>query len=157
MATTNYPKSYILERIAARRASIESKHTTDTAIVAREQAGVLEKQQTYLDEIKAKARDAIQTILDLEVGDDVQRNYRALNSVSSIYFSNRGVPTLSQAGAQASARLDKYAHELDALDHTEAYLKGTPVEEFSLTSLQRLGLMEAIKFNLDEALSTKKA
>lgn len=157
MATTNYPKSYILERIAARRASIESKRTTDTAIVAREQGGVREKQQAYLEEIQAKAQERIDAVLHTELGDDVDRNYRVLSNIGNIYLSTRGIPSLGQQGTQASARLQQYARELDALDHTEAYLKGTPVEEFSLTSLKRLGLMEAIKFNLDEALSQKKS
>lgn len=157
MATTNYPKSYILERIAARRVSIESKRTADTNLVAVNRDTVIEQQQVFLDELKAKVEEKTQSILNAKLSDDPDRNLNLLNSMSSIYLTTRGVPRWDNKITAANTRLRQYDHELDALDHTEAYLKGTPVEEFSLTSLQRLGLMEAIKFNLDDALSPKKS
>lgn len=170
---TTYPKSYILERIDARLNTIKRLHAEHTALIEKYRVEHHKALNEYCDEMqvwtnrlanvtlpdlvkKAHQRAATKNSLSLEemealagwfekATEDVPKrpndfrrtgayHYRASDKEKAIYRANSD-----------RKLLDK---EEDDLQHARAHLVGTPVEEFSLTGLRQLGLLEVIKFNL---------
>lgn len=169
MATTLYPKSYIMERMAARRVSIESRRDADTKIVADYKSTQVHRQKVWFETSISKITAALDEYGQVVLGDNYDTNKKIIGSLNSDiqaagdnfprtyqpYGYQNGSPSADQIASAAEERLREYAVELDALDHTEAYLRDTPVDEFSLTSLKRLGLLEAVRFTLDDATKSK--
>lgn len=147
---TTFDKGYILQRIDARLASIKSQ---------------LEKHRPILDEIVQKQR-----VLDREWAEkSVPRLERQLKSLKR-YAKGEGtkedaerVSNLGHGYSRSYLSYEdrerknvseeavrKLTREEGLLIHARAYLVEAPVEEYSLTALSRLGLIDAVKFSLND-------
>lgn len=161
--TSNYPKTYVLERIGARRVSLQAKQKTENETIAAAENTITDYYAEELPELTNRVKEllhfATKSKLTGEMAKDQQVIARIRDEAQKIgnppyrmRHNERPSDTAARDRVAALNRLKDITHELDALEHTEAYLRGTPVDEFSLTSLKRLGLIEAIKFNLDDAM-----
>ncbi|WIA96450.1 hypothetical protein [Curtobacterium sp. MCBA15_004] len=161
--TSNYPKSYVLDRIGARRVSLQAKQKIETATIAAAEKVITDDYAETLPELTNRIKDLLafanKSKLTGEMPKDQQVIARIREEAQKIgnppyrmRHNERPADVAQRDRTAAKSRLADITRELDALEHTEAYLRGTPVDEFSLTSLKRLGLLEAIKFNLDDAM-----
>ncbi|WP_284761542.1 hypothetical protein [Curtobacterium sp. MEB011] len=163
--TSNYPKSYVLERIGARRVSLQAKQRAETATIAAAEKVITDEYAETLPELTNRIKELLafanKSKLTGEMSKDQQviarirdESLKIGNPPYRMRHNERPGDMAARDRVAALSRLKDINRELDALEHTEAYLRGTPVDEFSLTSLKRLGLIEAIKFNLDDAMKS---
>lgn len=159
-----FPKSYIIERIAARKASLQSKvdagakAASDWDEFAREKLilqldQMVEKAAKTLD----KAKESAKASRDLH-SDDLYHAVQQAGTTPSI----SPFPSVNMGGVYGYRDYEqKYnamrklrdegnaaERELDKLEHAEAYFVETPVDEFTITGLKQLGLLDAVKFDL---------
>lgn len=169
MSTRTFPKSYLLERIDARIASLDRQDAVDAPAVALNRAaadsGALGWLRGLPDVLNSIARDAKKRLATLDSftpgdhGSQIREAAKAietrLGQVERDPYPRPGWGTQAasdrEAANNAERRIGERRRERDALTHTRAYLTDTPIEEFSTTMLGRLGLLDAVKFNLDEA------
>lgn len=161
--TTTYPKQYVLDRIAARRASLEAaqREAEAEAIgIAEEISAALTNWEDEVDTLLHQARSI--NVLNV---DDAKRKLSIAKRASEMRVPGEG--PLGRRGEQetpeqalsrraydarlAEPAVQRRAAELDAIDHVTAYLQGTPVDEFTLTQLKTLGLLDFVKFDLARA------
>jgi hypothetical protein len=170
--STSFPKSYILERIDARLASQRSripdleKVVQDEADRARsvEAAWVgglpmtLRAAATAIGRLKLDTPEAIRKATEQTV--DILRQLELTDpGRRSIPFSDKGEKRREQLRKVENAKtaLHIIRDEETSLEHARAYLVDTPVDEFSWTALKALGLLDAVKFDLGEAIAQSKS
>jgi len=172
MASNTFTKTYILERIEARKASLKRQIDASSKILDEFNEGQKTKIGEWLtetdawivqvkDEMKKADRAFVLSSTPLEAAKAttalakliINGRYNTPPQVAvrreGQYFNNSPI----DAAAKTLAAAEK---ELDALEHTHIYLTATPVEEFSLTGIKQLGLLDAIKFNLADAKAAGK-
>jgi hypothetical protein len=166
MPNTAYPKTYVLDRIGARRVSLQAKQTSEEAAIAAAEKTITDEYAEKLPELTGRIKELLAFATKSKLTGDMAKDQQIIARIRDeagkigstpyrLRHDERPADTAARDRVAARSRLADITRELDALEHTEAYLRGTPVDEFSLTSLKRLGLIEAIKFNLDEAIKGK--
>jgi hypothetical protein len=148
-----FPKAYVKARIEARKASLESQIKAanlvleawwksrvlemDAVIEARAiQMAGLNQNWTKVQALYAKANTP-------------KQKYQALTGQKG-YFYFTSIPNQSNddAADRASVTVERCERELALLTHTLAYFEEAPVEEYTITGLKQLGLLEAVKFSM---------
>lgn len=159
--TTTYPKQYVLDRIAARKASLESAQREEEgeAIALAEE---LDKARDVWAEKFRADLDQARTLLILNEADAKKAQEMAKNAGGPLpghhpigFTGENDTPeqalTRRKRNHERVSQHARRAAELDAIDHVTAYLQGTPVDEFTLTQLKTLGLLDFVKFDLARA------
>lgn len=167
MPTNAFPKSYIIERIAARKASLQSKvdagtkAAADWEIIARPK--LLESLQAAAESAKKTADLAAKRAKEAKTADWDAEQIRIFIGQSEERRSTRDTFPTIQGGStwgfrEYETKLAEHRklfeagnaaqRELDKLEHAEAYFVETPVDEFTITGLKQLGLLDAVKFDL---------
>ena len=172
MASNTFTKTYILERIEARKASLKRQIDASSKILNEFNEGQKTKIGEWLTETDAwivQVKDAMKAadraftlsstpleaaksttaLAKLIMGGRYNTPPQIAQQRGNPYFGNGPIDT-------ATKTLEAAEKELDALEHTHIYLTATPVEEFSLTGIKQLGLLDAIKFNLADAKAAGK-
>lgn len=159
---SNYPKSYVLERIEARRSSLAARQRE----IESEAIGFAEEMEGALEIWTNNFHSDLHRALEVNIfnAEDAQRAEDLATGAGGPLPGFAPTPyahdnltreqrlTLSKREAdRRDQEYDRNAKELDAIDHVKAYLEGTPVDEFSLTQLRTLNLLDFVKFNLTRA------
>lgn len=160
--STTYPKSYVVERVEARAASIQAKLRANEARdieLSEDIDNALQGWTKQFDADLFAARSVV--VINLE---DARRAQELAKQAGgrlpgeepvSVWEENPNrEQQLTRRKRQAVDREREtraLQAELDAIDHVKAYLQGTPVDEFTLTQLKTLGLLEFVKFDLTRA------
>jgi hypothetical protein len=154
MATTTITKKYVQDRIAARIATLDRVIEKGTEA----EAELTKLRVTPLRDWVATTKERVQMLselLDINVNKikdaEMLRYVQGVNNYIPSAYSRWGqtysgearrLEEVIQAGTEAGVEKIK-------LQHAEAYLQEMPADEFSITALKTLGLMEAIKFRLE--------
>lgn len=171
---TTMTGTYVIQRIEARMASLRSKideANTRLNNYARDQSSAVDSAfSKNLDILTVAYAESQEINRQYDDENDMQKRrvlaqkmYRLADGMVALpttptphnYFVNwNGRPTVpgtlnaEQQIAQDQYDIVQWQGELLTLDHTLAYLRESPVEEYSITSLQKLGLMDAVKFSI---------
>ena len=179
-AGTLFPKSYVVERIEARIASIKARRgeaaRRSKALNRQATKAIQAYAKAYKQWVSQSAAAAHEFAVDAASPDGAVQALRDFRRAvpktpeppSLALFKESGEP-IDRRGARwwnaseehsAVAELweqeQKEVREQGSLEHALAYLQGTPVDAFSLTSLKQLGLLDAVKFDLGAVEAEKK-
>lgn len=151
-------KSYIQQRITARKASLVSKIAAAQKLVDAWWDNIDDSLQLLLDERVKYANDLARSVKQghekFDKAKNVRERYAALQSMKQGGWTTLpSIPSGSNTYyandlAKAIAELESAQRELALLEHAEAYLSESPMEDYSITALTKLGLIEAVKFSL---------
>lgn len=155
---TTFSRDYVVQRIEARVASLGSKvATTRTALeelTVRQSKGDLAwamalPQQLHAAEVAIMKKTAKLPEFSpervVEVCNEVQKILHLLGSADRPVLNYTDRDRMQQVMHD----INHHEQEVALLEHTLAYLRESPVTEFTVTSLQKLGLLEAVRFSLD--------
>lgn len=181
MATTTYPKKYILERIAARKGSLERKLKEAGAFFDELERGSEEAIDNNASEILEriyhveKLAKKVRNVVGSSDRKELMRLYRDMMSSANTLASSKGGDEFElvferdqiargigyndprrEKAFEAKKTLERVPGEIAGIEHVEAYLTETPVDEFTLTALKQLGLLEVIRFDLTSTQEARR-
>jgi len=156
-----FPKQYVLDRVAARRGSLTIKidaGTTEINELKDSQLGklgeVMEKNEVLIEGLQLRLVAARKAYAAAKTYDE---KARALSPICG-YVSLEQLPYLSSSNrasrtplGEMEAKVQEHRKERTNLEHARLHLENMPVDEFSLASLKSLGLLNVLRFDLDEA------
>lgn len=162
MANT-YPKQYILHRIGARKVSLEAAQREAEGEAIEVAELINDQLDNWMDTVNDLLYQA-RSVRVLNVEDARRKVALAKQAIETRipgegsvgFYPENDTPEgaltrRARAVHLAEAGVQRRAAELDAIEHVTAYLQGTPVEEFTLSQLRTLGLLDFVKFNLARA------
>lgn len=150
--TQTFDKGYVVQRIEARMASLASR--------VEQRQGIIDEIEKTLDMSWVDNLDRETKLITLpEVTRQAAQKAKTFDEkIAVISEFNGKIAALGskkgldyQTGNLRSDALQekrRFQAEIYTLEHALAYLKESPIDEYSVTSLQRLGLLEAVKFAL---------
>jgi hypothetical protein len=165
---TTFSKAYVIERIEARQATLDLKiaeaKTHVAEVTALYDSKVEEVFRANLDAISVgldkgkklakKFDSATDPVERREIADSLRKAIQLTEIPSAKGYVQRhhpgeyaGMTERDRVAAEISDSAE-WRRESIALTHVLAYLREVPLEEFTLTALGKLGLVDAIKFTL---------
>jgi hypothetical protein len=156
MGTTTITKKYVQDRIGARIATLE--RVIQDGRNAEDE--LMQRKIKPMKEWYSKTSVAVVSAYDWLAGVDVStikdgdlpRYIQQLNSLLPSGWQDSSRWNYDAAAGALKERIEagtRAGVEKIKLQHAQAYLQEMPADEFSLTGLKSLGLMEAIKFRLE--------
>lgn len=142
---TTFNKQYVKDRIAARRASLESKIRSANGQEAQFWQAEKQAAEAWLVDVRNKMAAVEAWAANNEFKDsDTIRQLEVL--VEQIPRRGRVDYNIRNAHEDLTREVRRAKSELTQLDHASAYFDESPVEEYSITALQKLGLLDVVKF-----------
>lgn len=164
-ASNNLTKQYVVDRIEARIGQIDKQVTEARALITKHQSDAIPKIAKEIGKIEEKVVNRIKLAKEAAKTDnykDAAYQLSKLNSDLSGFRASDMPGMLPHTGmysdkadplVRAQNAIVQLPQEKLALEHSLVYLKELPLETVSLTTLRQLGLLEAVKFSLDVAIS----
>lgn len=167
--TEKFPKSYVIERIDARKGRLSlAKSKTQAELDALQESllgaldSIFNKNVTAVeaawDRAKA-ARKEYSVATTFAEKYKIANEMRNINMESTYAIRHHERPTSIKKSAsidELKRALNEIERETESLDHARIYLEDLPVDEFTLASLRSLGLLSILKFDLADRADTKK-
>jgi len=157
-------KQYILDRIAARKASLTSTITTNQKIVDdwwyQADASIVKTLEARINKLETYVVMGKAAVKGVEKAKTVREKWKAVSEFQISQYGAGwpdliGLPQADRASYSgtdpvniAMHKLESAKKELSLLEHAEAYLKESPMNDYSITALSKLGLIEAVKFSV---------
>lgn len=153
---TAFTKDYIEKRIEARIASLESRvakmQEEGLALTAKQAAGDAQ----YLKDLHASLVASTTRVKDAQAEIKGKPAVEVVNIVNrveqakSLDARRAGLTNQERESLkQIMQERQRAESEVAMIQHALAYLKDSPVTEFSITALSKLGLLDAVKFSLE--------
>jgi hypothetical protein len=147
---TTFTQDYVLKRIDARTGSIEMRIAALLPEIEKVTSAVAGKARRWAGKVAVELEAAKQVALDVAKQETLPTQDQ-LGQIRGV----RGEITQSYEDwddrnrrQEVENEITQLRREANLLIHARAYLVESPVEEYSITALQKLGLLDAIKFNL---------
>ncbi len=147
---TTFTQDYVLKRIDARTGSIEMRIAALQPELAKVDAAVAVKAGKWAEKIVKHAEAAKEAGLEIVKQGTLptKEQIARTNSLASLLHPTYEDWSDREARQTIEQEIKQLRREAGLLIHARAYLVESPVEEYSITALQKLGLLDAIKFNL---------
>jgi multidrug resistance efflux pump len=154
---TTFDREYIVARIEARinslKREIEVASAATKTLLKKQAQGDEEFLRTLhreLDKMNDEVVRFLEGVRKADPQEVVEKASAMMPRLNNLYYNSR--KGLSHDERQELATLNAaqsgYEREINLLHHGYAYLKESPVEEYTVTSLSRLGLLDIVKFVL---------
>jgi hypothetical protein len=163
-----FPKSYVLDRIEARKGSLTIKIDADERRLAdwkqRQEAALdsaFEQNKAHVEQAASRLRKAEKAYAKAD-GYDAKRqvltdHFKSWSPTYTVGIDDR----LSRyddenSPGKVAKRLKEYRTEYSDIEHARLHLQEMPVDEFTMATLRSLGLLSVLKFDLASAREQEK-
>jgi hypothetical protein len=149
---TTFSQDYIVARIEARVASLRGRVKEAGKTIEKLREREVEKRREYLMQMCTEADTWASRLDELNSETEPSELLELSEQFSAWASKAREKPGLDYHSRIQLEELvrenDRFESELDLLEHAYAYLKESTIEEYSITSLRSLGLLDIVKFAL---------